>query len=152
MKRTENFFKNAFIVMISQKTKGSKTESTILSFQKNFNDQDDTTKLVENCENRANCDGLCDNTIAFGQFSNEFIMGDIFLLNRASRFLEELTFTRIDKNEWSLTKPLDTIKNKNENVYNPKTGDLITIKWITDNLINIITKKTYEKELFQKRD
>lgn len=150
MKRTENFFKNAFIVMISQKTKGSKTETTIRSFQNNFNDQDDTTKLVENCENRANCDGLCDNTIAFGQFSNEFIMGDIFLLNRASRFLEDLTFRRKDKNEWALTRPVD--QTKNENVYNPRTGDLITMKWITDNLINIITKKTYDRELALKRD
>lgn len=150
MKRVENFFKSAFIIIISQKTKGSKTETLIRQFENNFNDQDDTTRFVQNCENSAICDILCDNTIKFGSFSNEFILGDIFLLNRASKFLEDLTVGRLNRGNWELTAAVNQVNN--ENIYSPRTGDKINMKWITDNLINIITKKTYERELSKKND
>jgi hypothetical protein len=131
-----------FILVINTHTKGSKTEKTIEQFLKNFEDNSNTQDIVFQCEKQANCDVLCDKTIQFGEFTNEFIMGDIYILDRANAFLDKLTEGEYNKgrnniNSWNINNPVDGIIN--ENVWDPKSGDKIKSNWINDNIINIIT-------------
>lgn len=76
-------------------------------------------------------------------------MGDIFLLNRANAFLDTLTKGKTTVSNWASTVAVnDKI---NENIYNAKSGDHINANWISNNIINIITKKRFDKDLSSKK-
>lgn len=130
--RISRFFQNVFILIINKIYKGgSILDNNIRTFMRSY-EEGDSSKIVESCEKNANCDALCNSTIKFGDFSNEYIMGDVFLLNR-SVLLSAKTQEIIAGNTGeTLTNFIQTTINS---------------VWVEDELLKQITLKDWKHDL-----
>ena len=149
------FFRNVLVLVLNKLFKGTMLVDKISSFIIAY-ETEKFSLLVRQCKKNAQCDQLCNQTIKFGDFSNEYIVGDIYLLDRFKTFLYELRDVYDDgkprdkdlvrDSKYWAGETLNPETNNTippENLFNHE-NEKVNAKWVDEQIVKVITLKSYQ--------